>query len=269
MLKEAVGTGFGLFDAFYSRFLLRDVVAKVIPGLLLLLTYASVIKSPEYIIAFFKPGMSVWMWLATFSLSWIVGFAVQSFGETFGMIEYFPRDIDNFISKNYEKRKLSDVINSIPKVFDFRGNSLKKTLARQKYYRNVISFYALTVGSPSLRLERERLLVIREACGNAYLAIIFSLITCAISYFLIENGKIRTFVAHHGEHNILVVVIIILCIAWSLHKMHKRHVNHHFLFICEVLDLTRQIANGECSLRIPIEERNSANKIFEGLNPTS
>ena len=87
-----------LIDALYSRLLLRDVFGKIVPGAIVLFTFVITLTSPEAgkntIIT-----LPFGAWVVVFGLAWVVGFAVQSFGEWafpcgMKLLRYFPKDVD-------------------------------------------------------------------------------------------------------------------------------------------------------------------------------
>ncbi len=137
----------GLFDAFYDRLVLRDFFGKIIPGLMLLSAIyiclpATIENTPKL---FFVQGISNLGWLAIAGLAWLLSFSVQSFGESVGQSIPYPKN----------------AFSSEGKYFDFK-----------------IRFDEVAL--PGEKTQRERYVVIREACGNGYLAIFISLVLLAM-----------------------------------------------------------------------------------------
>ena len=71
----------GLFEALYSKFLLRDVVAKALPGFILISIFWGM-NAPDNPFYFepFTEGSSLLHDLVVFAVSWIAGIGIQSFG---------------------------------------------------------------------------------------------------------------------------------------------------------------------------------------------
>lgn len=125
-----------LFDAFYTRFVLRDFFGKIIPGFLLLSTVALCLRSAAELLDDAKT-LPVTLWIVILGASWIAGFAVQGLGDRHDPIFHRPEDLDN---------RLAD---------------LREMMFHQ-------------VGTDYERWRWERFVVIKEACGNGYLALLVS-----------------------------------------------------------------------------------------------
>jgi hypothetical protein len=123
-----------LFDSFYSRFVLRDLLAKVLPGLIVI---------SAVVVSFYCPGqaleyvnsMSGWLWLGMLGLGWLVGFAAQGLGEKVGLIRYFPRSM--YANELAYFKVAADFDHCAP-------------LMQQR--------------------KHERLVIVMEACGNGFLS---------------------------------------------------------------------------------------------------
>lgn len=155
---ERMGELTTLFDAFYNRFVLRDLFGKIIPGAIILFAISIiVIGSPERILCCLI-SFSFWLWIILISLSWISGIAVQSVGETIKWIRYFPKWKDD---KKKEKLDLDT-------WYDMYNEFLNK------------------VSLPE-RAQHERYIVIMEVSGNGSVAFLISL------FLLVSNGLIKSF----------------------------------------------------------------------------
>ena len=80
----------GLFDALYARLLLRDAFAKVIPGLVVMFSFSSLLLSLDESVEIVR-SMSGLSWLGAFGAAWIVAFSLQSFGEWANLIQYHDK----------------------------------------------------------------------------------------------------------------------------------------------------------------------------------
>src|SRR3989338_2411328 len=123
----------GLFDALYSRLLLRDVFGKILPGMVVIFSILASFYSVTQIKTLLLE-MNFWLWLILLGAAWISAFAVQSLGEFLKVIRYHNKNTHKeFYKERYEFNKC--------------------------------------VNSSEERLQLERLVVIKEACGNGYLAL--------------------------------------------------------------------------------------------------
>ena len=77
-------------EALYDRLLLRDIFGKIVPGSLFLFSLILLISPNVNIITLPKifPFSSL---VLIYGVSWIFGFAIQSFGEMTKMIRYSPK----------------------------------------------------------------------------------------------------------------------------------------------------------------------------------
>jgi len=141
-----------LFDALYTRLLLRDFFGKIVPGSFIIL--AIVISLPPYSDLYFRDGkmlrVHVILALAIFlGVAWIIAFAVQAFGETFKLIKWHGEKTD------------------------------------QEFLKKRVDFGRRASCRESQQLER--LIVIKEACGNGYLALVLSALLLFLD-FLATSG---------------------------------------------------------------------------------
>lgn len=142
-----------VFDSFYTRFVLRDFFGKIVPGGILIFAIAVSATSTSSVVAYLA-SMSFFAWVAIFGVSWLIAFAIQSFGEkplpgrcSFSFIRYYP-----------------------------------KSLEQQQFYDMYIRFHQNAL--PNEMQQVERLVVIKEACGNGYVAIAISLVLVVVDTIL-------------------------------------------------------------------------------------
>ena len=85
-----------LFDSFYSRFVLRDLFGKITPGAIFLIILFLSIISPTDALASIK-YFNVWILIIFIAISWLIGIAIQSVGDSRKWIKYHPDYIDKKI----------------------------------------------------------------------------------------------------------------------------------------------------------------------------
>ena len=144
-----------LFEALYSRFVMRDVFGKMVPGATLLVAlYVVLIRpdaSPDQVIRLITSARTL-TWLVLGMMGWITAFGIQRLGEFVGLRYYgcwIPDD--------------------------------------KSWYKKVIHF--TQVASPEEKRGFERFVVIKETCGNAA----FSLVLSGIVLLFIWNNKANIF----------------------------------------------------------------------------
>ena len=124
-------------DQIYSGFLVRDFVAKGVPGAVVMLAASVSVRADPS----FRGGTpeSGWAWLALYGLSVAAGFAVQAVGELIGLHRANP-----------EGEKAQD------------------------FYKRVAAFKKLQL-NPATAAQRERLVVSKELAGNLAVALILGI----------------------------------------------------------------------------------------------
>ncbi|MCT4595986.1 MAG: hypothetical protein N4A57_17200 [Anaeromicrobium sp.] len=173
---------FGIVEAFYSRFILRDLLAKVVPGALLMMIVFQRIIPVEIMI----DNMSFILGVLFISVSWIVGFAIQGIGEKCKLIKYH---VDDHARDRY-------VI-----------------LLKQSALQN--------------NKDIERVVVIKEACGNTYVSLLIISIFIILKYlskyiFNISLNMLIDLIMDLIYLGPEVIVFITLLLA--LRYMHFEHV---------------------------------------------
>jgi hypothetical protein len=187
-----------LFDAFYSRLILRDVFGKIVPGSIIIFAVGASLSSISDA-ANYLNSMPFWFWLFFLGASWITAFSVQAFAEKTRMIRYYSKhfaaDRDFYIRRNR---------------FDNHAS----------------------VG-PIERQQLERLVVIKEACGNSYVSVIIA------ALILILNGLVDgvTFAQYCEEfkkswHLVLLIILGIIFLA----VMHFIHVGRQDTYMNTILE---------------------------------
>ena len=137
----------GVFDALYTRLLLRDVLGKTVPGAVLLvslyLTFLS--EASDLRSGLNSVTMAPWtFWLATGLLGWVTAFAIQAMGG------WLP-----------EKRYLPYIRYSVDPIAD-----------ALEFHRKLLTFARLA--SDSEKQIFERFVVVKEASGNSSLSAFLS-----------------------------------------------------------------------------------------------
>lgn len=193
-----------IFNAFYSKFVLRDFFGKIIPGSIILLSVAIALTSLSNTLTFII-RMSGWMWLFATGFSWISGFAVQSLGEGW-LIRYYPRN---------------------------------KRLTRQQFYEILIRFDQRSVSSPIERQQVERIVVIKEACGNSYVALGISLLILFAEglFDRVRSGCPIVPWAYSELIRLAPFIIITIVAIIFLGIMHFRHVSRQYDYMDVFLSL--------------------------------
>lgn len=187
----------GLFNALYSKLLLRDIFGKIVPGsVVLLAVYVSFFLPKDSLKEALDNLQSIpfWIWLFFLGFAWVTAFAVQAIGETTGLIRYH-REQSN--EEFYAKRH--------------KFNSHATEVERQ---------------------ELERLIVIKEACGNGYLAVSIAILTLLVDKLVDEGLEQFCQVLKGSPHTIALMVLLtgFLC------RMHFIHVTRQGVYMHAIIN---------------------------------
>ena len=162
----ASGSGWdlrGILRDLYEGFFLVDVLGKVVPGLVFVVIWASVLKGSTSAVVNDVHELSAWVWLFLGGVGWLAGFGLQGLGEIFWITTYFPKQ---------------------PHVWAETAEAQIK-----KHYRERRE--AALKGRETDRRELERLTVIREACGNGGIALLLGVLLVVFAGF-VENRTVLT-----------------------------------------------------------------------------
>ena len=175
-----------LFYAFYFSFILRDVFGKIVPGMILII---SIVLTFNPTLEIFNKvlTMSLWPWIGIFGVGWLSGFVVQGIGEiiSLGPLKFY----------RYHTREYSN-----PEFLVTKFKFEQKATMEQK-------------------LQYQRFVVIKEACGNGYLALFLSILIWSIGKFVPDKLTIFSINFNHLFIFTMVAVAII-----SLFFMHHQYV---------------------------------------------
>jgi hypothetical protein len=185
-----------IFENLYSRFILRDLFAKMAPGFIAILATSSFMFGSLKCVYYISAELNFWHWILLLAFSWIVGFILQQGG----------------ISVNF----LRDDIYKYYK----RGEG-KKLIRYFRLEKKLLNSY-----DHEFKQARERVIVLKEACGNVSMALIYS------GIFLFRSIYLHS---RHGASEVMIgkeifMLVAILVSAIILRKAHLYHATRERLF---------------------------------------
>jgi len=187
-----------IIDSLYSKLLLRDVFGKIVPGITVILSIAVSLSSLTVVIDFLKDAEFA-LWVLFIGAAWVVAFSVQSFGEFCGFIRYHRKD-----------------------------------LPLDKYYKLRHKFNSLV--DERERMQLERIIVIKEACGNGYVALALSLLIL-FADISVESSSIQ--VAINDIKDTFHVLLFVAGVIVFLGRMHFVHVTRSETYMNAIIDSFR------------------------------
>ncbi len=182
---------FGIVEAFYARFILRDLLAKITPGSIVLLAMAKNIAINDVLISLIS-NFSFVFGVLIISISWIVGFGIQGLGEKLKLIKYHENEE---AQENYSK--------------------------------------FLKYGDKDQQKDVERVVVIKETCGNSYIALIIMFIINLCYMVMDENYVSLKEILFKNFPNLIILIILI----YSLRYMHFEHVKRQNKVVINKLEI--------------------------------
>jgi hypothetical protein len=191
ILRDDRMNGREILSVIYDKFYLRDLFGKMVPGLIFI---GATYTTANYFCLVPDIKTDIFLVIVLLGISWILGFCMQSFGEWIKLIRYFP-----------------------------------KSETRSEFYVQYLDF--LKKATMAEKENVERLVVIKEACGNFCSAI---LVTSIFVHLIILNicgfGVIIDYIWSLWSLYVIIIFIFIF-----LFRMHREHVNRQTEFMKAVL----------------------------------
>ena len=195
-----------IIEAFYQYFLLRDVFAKIVPGFFVISSFTWIWQNST-LFAYSTGSLSWYLVFVGIGLCWLLGFAIQSFGEAIGAVKHCP---DRY--KDDDKR-----------------------------YRLRILF-SNTAARPQ-RQQVERYTIVKEATGNGATALIILqalVIVKAVYLLALSDDRIPTtqILAHTA-----MILIIFAPLMWALLKSSASHRDKQYKY----MEMVEEMSSAEPS----------------------
>jgi uncharacterized membrane protein YdfJ with MMPL/SSD domain len=182
----------------YSQFILRDVLSFITPGAIVVFAatyvfYPKLLHSPIHWLLF----------IPLFGVCYIVGFALQCFGELFGFIRFTP-----YGERSWGKRV---GIFSCSFTHDYDKTD-KSNIWWWEEQKELTEFFEATAGNEGAQQGHERLVVLKQMCGNGFIAIFIAGIFALVYFFcLCTCAKITLGVS--------LAIILLGSLFWG-HRVH-------------------------------------------------
>lgn len=220
-----------VFRNLYTGFLLRDFAGKIVPGIYLLFSITSMFRGPASLVKEIRKEVPVFAVILLAGLAWTVTLGTQSLAEALGIWKYFP------VGPASAQVKPSAHIGFWVDLFqggdetNFDANTAKVDLFQ--------------IGATEDEKQQyERFVVVKEACGNLFIAGLLSLPAWLIVIFSKRNAdggtvrsegnprrtggqwmvRIKTF-SRSGIGFVYFALIMI-----GLHRMNLQHVGRQMRF---------------------------------------
>jgi len=154
----------------YREFILRDILSFVTPGAIIVMAvlyfFFSELLFPSYSIHWL-------LYIPLFGVFYLVGFAVQCFGEFLGIISFSPPD-----EYPWPLKQRWNILNPI----GAHWTKDKDIVWWNKYYKKMEEFWKVTKSDEEAQQRRERLIVLKQMCANGFLSILIAGIFFGVSF---------------------------------------------------------------------------------------
>jgi hypothetical protein len=210
----------GVFRNLYTGFLLRDFAGKIIPGIVLLFSISTIFQDMRNSAVLFTKKIPVASLILISGLAWIVTLGTQSLAEGIGVWRYFPAE------KQQSSQEKTGFMSQLLGPGDEQAFD-KNTMQIDEFQSKA---------TEDEKQQYERFVVIKEACGNLFVACLISIPALFLGY-LLRNPKITTYLqtklpAYNylpsGKGVLLSFYVLIIMI--GLHLMHAQHVHRQFSY---------------------------------------
>ena len=143
-----------ILENLYRQFILRDLYAKIMPGFIVIISTARFFHFSIRKLVYLTSLLNFWQWLLLLAFVWITGFVAQHAGI---MIGDLSDESHKFI------KKVSD------------------THLNERFQRK---YEIAHFGSQDFKNALERAIVIKEACGNSSVALLYAAGLMGISFWV-------------------------------------------------------------------------------------
>jgi hypothetical protein len=235
-----------VFRNLYTGFLLRDFAGKIVPGVLLLFSICSMYREPRKLFDSLTKDVSTFTLIFVAGFAWIFTLGTQSLAEGLGIWRYFPDD--GF-----------QVASGAPKIALWRNLFTRgDDSSFDKDTLNIDDFQSKA--SEEEKQQYERFVVIKEACGNLFVAGLFAI--PAWLYVIVKRvfgtaSRSHKYVAPNYVPAVrsLLGAIYIFFVMVGLHRMHAQHVHRQYQYAADLVQKHKDAPEHKpMSLHLDLEE---------------
>lgn len=179
-------------NSFYGNFLLRDLVAKITPGVAVLFAALTLKYEPEFLIQQVR-DMAIVEIVFFLSAAWILSFAFQALGIYLGLIKQWPYDMPMETSREYIVK------------FNRQAKIEEKRIV-------------------------ERYVVIKEACGLGHVALAMSIVMILLGTAARNSETpveaLMMFLRISWENCFILLLLVVVVL--SLRLSHIKHLERQY-----------------------------------------
>jgi Trk-type K+ transport system membrane component len=229
-----------VFRNLYTGFLLRDFAGKIVPGVYLLFSITSMFRAPVSLVKEIRKEVPVFAVILMAGLAWTTTLGTQSLAEALGIWKYFPAGSASAQPKS--SPHIGFWVNL------FQGDD------ETNFEANTAKVDLFQIGATEDEKQQyERFVVVKEACGNLFIAGLLSLPAWLVVIFSERNSDGAT-VRNEGNprrprSHLMVRIktlsrggigfVYFAVIMIGLHRMNLQHVGRQMRFTEIVIENRR------------------------------
>ena len=197
-----------VFRNLYTGFLLRDFAGKIVPGALFLFSLLCLTRQPKEVFSEFKKELPIFVILLFAGFAWTVTLGTQSLAEGLHIWSYFAGE--RGAPSLHPQSVIKDLFEPAPDpTFD------KDMLEVDDFQR---------IATEDEKQQYERYVVIKEACGNLFVAALLSIPLWVIRAVLKRQRQPGAHQALSPARMLRVVwCTYLVLVLVGLHRMHLQH----------------------------------------------
>lgn len=233
-----------IFRNLYTGFLLRDFAGKIVPGIFLLFSIAAIFGEPRAILADAKKEAPIFVVLLLAAFAWTVTLGTQSLAEGLGIWQYFPSDAQGPGQAAPRQGFWGNLLSPAPD-----GSFDRDTLRVDEFQSKA---------SEDEKQQYERFVVIKEACGNLFVAMVLSIPAWIVRAVIKERrgGLYRRRWKYASGVKIALASIYGLLILVGLHRMHTQHVYRQMKFADDIAQRHKGLPESHpATIHVEVEQK--------------
>ena len=199
-----------ILDSLYTKLVLRDVLGKMVPGSMLLVTlYMSLLSKSSTLHEAVQAmgGVPATGWIPVLAAGWLTALALQGLGGWFPKSQYLP--YIRYCSAPAPSCRTPDDPDGV-----------------KKFYRDVVCFEKFA--TESQRQLFERFTVLHEASGNFQLALVLATVILFVGFRWQDPLRIH-------EYKDLLLYTSLLVAVFGLARMHRACIDIKMAIFSEVM----------------------------------
>jgi hypothetical protein len=230
-----------IFRNLYTGFLLRDLAGKIIPGIFLLFSIAAMFRPPRDLIQGLRKDVPLFIVIFVAGLAWIVTLGTQSLAEGLGIWHYFP---------------IEPPAGTAPAPPVGFWSNLAFGGDEAGFNRDTAQIDKFQLGaSEDQKQQYERFVVIKEGCGNLFVAGLLATPAWICILFVHRQPDRKKPSDKSWSWRIGPSSPPVLCAAYfllimiGLHRMNAQHVRRQFNYTRIVIENRGQSAKDAAASR--------------------